>query len=339
MPQVNFKERLDMINVGIIGYGYMGEIRKRYLDLNPHCSVKAIFHTEKLEGDFRYVSDWSEIINDDLLDAIFVCVPNCFAKELVVSGLESGKHVFAEKPPGTSVKQVEEMIEAERKSGKKLKFGFNHRYHPAVMRAKEFVDSKEYGDILWLRGRYGKSVDENFGANWRSKKKYAGGGILMDQGIHMLDLMLYFCDDFQEAKAFVSNHYWKGDVEDNVFAILRNDRGQVASLHSTMTQWRYLFALEVFLRRGYIVVNGLLSKTGRYGQERLDYATSRTPAPMAAHSEVTSVTFNADLSWELEIEEFVEAIIEDKEIRIGNTSDALKLMTLVEKIYADAGIF
>ena len=206
------------------------------------------------------------------------------------------------------------------------------------MKAKELVNSGEYGDILWLRGRYGKSVDENFASDWRSQKKYSGGGILMDQGIHLADLLLYFCGDFQDAKAFTSNSFWKGEVEDNVFAILRNDKGQVASLHSTMTQWRYLFSLEIFLAHGYIVINGLLSKSGRYGQEILTYATNRTPVPVAAHSEETSLTFNTDSSWNLEIEEFVEAILEDKLIRVGNSADALKLMTLIEKIYGDAGI-
>ena len=328
-----------MIKVGILGYGYMGEIRKKYLDLDPNSSVKTIFHTEELKGDFRYTNNWKEVVQDDSLDAIFVCLPNYLTRDAVVMGLESGKHVFAEKPPGISVAQVQEMIEAERKSGKKLKFGFNHRYHPAIMKAKELIDSGQFGDILWLRGRYGKSVDENFGSNWRAQKKYAGGGILMDQGIHMVDLMLYFCGDFQEAKAYASNHYWKGEMEDNIFAILRNNSGKVASLHSTMTQWRYLFALEIFLERGYITIEGLLSKSGRYGPERLDYAANRTPAPMAAHSEIMSLTFNIDLSWKLEIEEFVEAILEDKEIKIGNTSDALKLMTLIEKIYVDAGIY
>jgi len=321
------------INIGILGYGYMGEIRKKYLDLHLQCKVKSIFHTNKLEGDFFYFNEWKEIIADESLDAIFVCLPNYLTKEAVVMSLEAGKHVFAEKPPGISVAQVKEMISAEKKSGKKLKFGFNHRYHPAIIKAKELVNSGEFGNILWLRGRYGKSVDENFSSNWRSQKDYAGGGILMDQGIHMVDLLLYFCGDFQEAKAYASNLYWKGNVEDNLFAILRNNKGQVASLHSTMTQWRYLFALEIFLEKGYVTINGLLSKSGKYGPERLDYAVDRTPAPMATHSETRSLTFNTDLSWELEINEFVQAIIDNKEIKIGSSSDALKLMTLIEKIY------
>jgi len=327
-----------MINVGIMGFGYMGKIRKADLDSNRNCKVRAIYHTEKLNGDFKYVDNWQDIADDDSLDAIFVCLPNHLTMEAVIRGLESGKDVFAEKPPGISVEQVRKMMDAQKRNGKVLKFGFNHRYHPAIIKAKELVDSKRFGEILWIRGRYGKSVEENFGSSWRSQKKYAGGGILMDQGIHMLDLFLYICGDFTEVKAFSSNHYWEGDVEDNVFAIMRNSKGQVASLHSTMTQWRYLFALEIFLEAGYIVINGLLSKSGRYGQERIDYAAKRTPSPMSIHSEATSLTFDTDLSWQYELDEFVEAILNDKEIRIGNLSDALKLMTLIEKIYADDGV-
>jgi len=327
-----------MINVGILGYGYMGEIRKQYLDMDPKCTVKSIFHTEEIEGNFQYVNDWRKVIDDDSLDAIFVCLPNYLTREAVVRSLKSGKHVFAEKPPGTSVSEVKEMMEAEKESGKKLKFGFNHRYHPAIMKTKELIDSGTFGEILWVRGRYGKSVDESFLQSWRARKKYAGGGILMDQGIHMLDLLLYICQGFNDVKAFASNSYWKRDVEDNLFAILRNSRGQLASLHSTMTQWRYLFALEIFLEKGYIVTNGLLSKSMRYGQEVLSYSISSAPRPVAEHTETTSITFNIDSSWRMELDEFVGAILHDKDIKIGNNADALELMTLLEKIYRDAGI-
>lgn len=324
-----------MINVAILGYGYMGEIRKRELDKHPNFNVKYIFHTEPLEGDFIYSDNWQEIVQKGDIEAVFVCLPNYLIARAVILSMEFGKHVFAEKPPGISSKDVEQMIEAEIKYKKVLKFGFNHRYHPAIIRAKELIDSKEFGNILWLRGRYGKSVEKNFDKNWRSKKEFAGGGILMDQGIHMLDLMLYFCNNFEKVKAYSSNLYWKGEIEDNVFAILKNKKGQVASLHSTMTQWRYLFALEIFLSKGYVTINGLLSKSGRYGQERLDYAYN-TPSPMATHSESISQIFNIDLSWQKEINEFENALINKGKITIGNTKDALKLMKLIEKIYNDA---
>lgn len=158
----------------------------------------------------------------------------------------------------------------------------------------------------------------------------------MDQGIHLLDLLLYFCPDFCEAKAFATNSYWKGEVEDNLFAVVRSPDGVLASLHSTMTQWRYLFSLEIFLEKGYVVVNGLLSRSSRYGQEQIDYASERSPAPMATHSEVTSVVFNIDPSWQMESDEFAQAILEGKPITIGSGDDALRLMRLVSTIYADA---
>ncbi len=325
-----------MNKIGIIGYGYMGKIRHHVLESEKNCCVKSIFHTEIISGNFTYVDDWQNIIDDPEIDSIFVGVPNYLTCEIVIQGLLAGKNVFAEKPPGISVKEVNSMIKAENESGKVLKFGFNHRYHPAIMKAKELVENGELGEILWMRGRYGKSVEPDFDSNWRAKKEFAGRGILMDQGIHMLDLFQYFCGDFDEAKAFASNLYWKGEVEDNVFAILRNQKGQVASLHSTMTQWRYLFSLEVFLSKGYFVVNGLLSKSGRYGQEKLDYSLNRTPAPMAAHSETNSITFNTDESWKLEVDEFFNAIENNRKISIGNSKDALKLMTLLELIYEDA---
>ncbi len=160
----------------------------------------------------------------------------------------------------------------------------------------------------------------------------------MDQGIHMLDLMLFLCGNFEYAKAYASNRYWKTDVEDNLFAIMQNNKGQCASLHSTMTQWRYLFALEIFLEKGYVVVNGLLSKSMRYGQEVLSYSINRKQPPTADHAETISITFDTDSSWRMECDEFFNAILTDKDIHTGNSSQALELMTLVEKIYADAGM-
>ena len=322
--------------IGIIGYGYMGEIRHNVLKMDKTRRVKSIYHTEELTGDFTWLDNWEYIIDDPEIDSIFIGVPNYLTSKIVVKGLKAGKNVFAEKPPGISVEEVKLMIAAEKETGKVLKFGFNHRYHPAIIKAKKLVDSGDLGKILWMRGRYGKSVEPDFDKSWRARKKFAGRGILMDQGIHMLDLFQYFCDDFNEAKAFSSNLYWQGDVEDNVFAILRNPKGQVASLHSTMTQWRYLFSLEVFLNHGYFVVNGLLSKSGRYGQETLVYALNRTPAPMAAHSETISITFNTDESWKMEMDEFFNAIESGTKISIGNSNDALKLMKLIELIYTDA---
>ena len=151
-----------------------------------------------------FTTDFNDLVRDDL-DAVFVCSYNNSAPDVVVAALEAGKHVFCEKPPGRCVADVERIIAAERANpGRKLKFGFNHRYHGSVMEAKQIVDSGRYGRVLWLRGVYGKCGSIQFENDWRNDRNIAGGGILLDQGIHMLDLCRFFCGDFDQVKSLVT---------------------------------------------------------------------------------------------------------------------------------------
>ena len=216
-------------------------------------------------------------------------------------------------------------------------YGFNHRHHGAVKKMKQLVSSGKYGRVLWMRGRYGKSVDNSYFDTWRANGSQAGGGILLDQGIHMLDLFNHIGGGFDETRAFVSSLYWNLDtVEDNVFAILKNSQtGLVASLHSTMTQWRHLFSLEVFLEAGYMVLNGLKTSSGTYGDEVLTVAKNRSSAPAATWDDEESFTFSIDNSWEEETEHFVTSIVNDRPIKIGTSKDALKVMQLVDDIYSN----
>jgi predicted dehydrogenase len=200
---------------------------------------------------------------------------------------------------------------------------------------KTLIDKGTFGKILWMRGRYGKSVDRSYFSNWRAKKEYAGGGILIDQGIHMLDLFLHFGGDFDKVHASVSNLFWKLEVEDNVFATLENSRtGIAASLHSTMTQWRHLFSIEVFLEKGYFVLNGLKTSSNTYGDEILTIAKNRTTAPAATWEDEEHIRYHTDDSWASEANEFISAINENRKVKIGSSSDALTLMTLIDKIYS-----
>jgi len=325
-----------MHNIGIIGFGKMGKIRKNIIDSIPNCWVKWVCDTVHLkESSFKFTKDPDVIFNDPEVDIVFVCTPNYLIKDFVVKGLDSKKHVFCEKPPGISSAQVLEIIEAEKRNPEcKLMIGFNHRWHQSILEAKRLVDSGKFGKILWMRGRYGKSVDKNFFNSWRAKRAYAGGGILMDQGIHMLDLFLMFCGDFEEVKAICSDLYWHLDIEDNVFAILRNSKGQVASLHSTMTQWRHLFSFEIFMEHGYIVINGLNTPSQTYGKEELSIAENRTAPPQAVWTEERRITFSIDNSFQEEVEAFIQCIDSKSPITMGSSEDALKVMKLIEKIYA-----
>ncbi len=332
---------MKIINVGIIGFGKMGKIRAEALEFSGKADIKSIYERNKLPESIRYTlaSSSDEIISDPEIDSVFICTPNCFNKPLTVQALKSGKHVFCEKPPAFNALEVTEIMDAEKKSGKKLMYGFNHRHHESVMHMKKLITSREYGKVLWLRGRYGKSVDESFFNTWRTKKEIAGGGILLDQGIHMLDLFLMLGGEFDTVQADVSNLYWKLDIEDNVFAIYKNSStGVVASLHSTMTQWRHIFSLEVFLEKGYLVLNGLKTSSGTYGDEILSIAKNRTTAPAATWRDEEHLTFPADISWASEVDHFLTAIINDKPIQIGNSTDALAVMKLVDKTYEKGGL-
>jgi len=326
-----------VIKVGIIGFGKMGRIRYDTILDDSEARVVAIAEPSqeiKLPRVKLY-SDPEEVIHSPDVDAVFICTPNYLNHSLTLQALAANKHVFCEKPPAFSSKDVEQVIDAERiSSGITLMYGFNHRHHDSMKFAKDLIDSQSYGRLLWMRGRYGKSVDESFYQNWRSKKEFAGGGILMDQGIHMVDLFLMMAGDFHDVNAYVSNVYWKLDVEDNVFAILRNDEGVVASLHSTMTQWRHLFSLEMFLEKGYIVINGLLTSSGTYGEEAVTIAKNRTTAPAAAWSDEEHIRFEVNNSWKYEVQHFFQSIRDKTPIQTGNSQDALKLMRVIDKIYA-----
>lgn len=326
-----------MIKIGIVGYGKMGRIRHDAVKKAGDAEVVHIYEDQPVEVHRDLLVDSrAAILENPEIDAVIICTPNYLNKQLTITALEQGKHVFCEKPPAFSARDVEEIIEAERRSGKVLMYGFNHRHHSAAQKMYETVRGGSFGRVLWMRGRYGKSVDENYLDTWRAKPELAGGGILIDQGIHMLDLFLYIGGALDEVHAFVSSLYWKlPGIEDNVFAIFRNSKtGLCASLHSTMTQWRHLFSFEVFMERGYMVLNGLKTPSGTYGAEKLVIAKNRTTAPAATWKEEEVFQYDADKSWEREMELFVESVKRGKAVT-ADSSSALDVMRLVDGIYAN----
>jgi predicted dehydrogenase len=321
--------------VGIIGYGTMGKIRHQAIDEVGIAEVIAISEPE-IGSEFHSIPNLThkEILHHSEIDAIVICTPNFLNKKLTIEALNAGKHVFCEKPPAFTGADMLEIRDVEVKSGKKLMYGFNHRHHDSIIHMKESIDSGEYGKVLWLRGRYGKSVTEDYFKQWRAKKEMAGGGILIDQGIHMLDLFLYLSGDYDIVKAEVSNLYWNMDVEDNAFVILKDSStGKVASLHSTMTQWRHLFSLEIFLEKGYMVLNGLITSTMSYGEEVLSIAKNRSTAPAATWKDEVKTQYIDNNSWRYEMTHFFNYIEKDIPVEIGSSGDALKLMNIIDKVY------
>lgn len=324
------------IRIGIAGYGVVGKRRRSFIDQHPDLHTVAVCDrtfdgSGTLDDGVRYYQDYRGLLGEEL-DALFVCMTNDIAPEVTIAGLNGGLHVFCEKPPGRDLADIARVIACEKKHPDlKLKYGFNHRYHYSVSDALGLISSGEMGRIINLRGVYGKSKIINFQSDWRTKRDIAGGGILLDQGIHMVDLLRLFAGEFEDIKSFVDNGFWHHDVEDNAYALMRSEAGVVAFLHSSATQWRHRFHLEIAMSQGALVLSGILSGSKSYGEETL--TISRRPADETVEPDETVRHYDEDPSWKLEISEFANAILKDEPILYGTSEDALKTMHLVYRIY------
>ena len=326
------------LRVGIAGYGVVGKRRRHFIDLHPHLETVAVCD-KALDGDgvfedgVSYHAHYKSLLEEDL-DALFVCLTNDINPDATVAGLEKGLHVFCEKPPGRDVADIARVIESEQaRPGQKLKYGFNHRYHDSVRDALQIMRSGELGRVINIRGVYGKSKFISYGqpSSWRIDRAVAGGGILLDQGIHMVDLMRLFGGEFGEVHSFVSNDFWNYDVEDNAYALMRSEDGVVAMLHSTATQWRHRFNLDIALEKGGLLLSGILTGSKSYGAETLIVTRSADDDRGDPDEQVRK--YEHDPSWAAEIDDFATAIMEDRKIVDGSSADALATMKLVYRIY------
>ena len=353
---------MNILRVGIAGFGIVGQKRKLFIDQNPNLKVVSLADirfkddlsmknneslnynysdlekdSQEISGNFeteiKYYRDYRNMIKKGDIDILFVCLPNYKAADATIFGLENGCNVFCEKPPAKNLTEVKDIVLCSKKnSNLKLKYGFNHRYHRSVQKAHDIINKKKYGDIMGFRGVYGKSSIIPFGHGWRSNKEFAGGGILLDQGIHLLDLVRYFSGDYDEIHSFIDNKFWNHDVEDNAFILMRNKKGQVASLHSTATQWQHRFRLEIILEEAMLELSGILTGSKSYGSEKLKII-ERVKGNSVGSQEEKIYTFLDDDSWKLEIDEFAECVFNNKEVSNGTIDEALKVMEMIYKIY------
>ena len=327
-----------MLRVGIAGYGVVGRRRSVCVEQHPHMKLIAVcdknIYCDKQQVDgIKKFKNYKDLLREDI-DILIVCLTNEIAAEVTISGLEKGLHVFCEKPPGRDVDDICKVIATEKKHpNQKLMYGFNHRYHDSVVEALSIIKSKELGEVINMRGVYGKSQLITFNQpDWRTKRDISGGGVLLDQGIHMVDLMRLFSGEFIEIYSFIENSHWNYDVEDNAYALMRTECGKVAMLNSSATQWRHKFHLDINLERGSLILGGILSGSKSYGAETLTVVSANPEDDQGDPKEVTT-RYNTDPSWYSEIEEFSDCIINNKKITSGTSYDALQTMKLVYKIY------
>jgi predicted dehydrogenase len=322
------------VRVALVGCGLIGGKRARALgparlaaavDADPERARRlAAQHPGCTAG-----ADWRAAVVRDDVDLVIVSTTNDHLAPVALEAVRRGKHVLVEKPAARNAAELAPVVEAARTAGVAVKVGFNHRFHPALRKAHEFFSAGEIGPLLYMRARYGHGGRLGYDREWRADPAIAGGGELLDQGVHLIDLARWFFGDFTEVRGCTATYFWDMPVEDNGFLTLRTVRGQTAWLHASCTEWKNLFCFEVFGRHGKLQVDGL---GGSYGVERLSFYRMK---PEMGPPETTIWEYpGEDLSWRDEFEHLLDCIA-GRRPPLGGLDDALAALEIVGRVYAE----
>jgi predicted dehydrogenase len=327
---------MDKIKFAIVGCGLIGQ--KRLPTLAPEQLITAcdleLSRAEALVkkmGHGKATTSIEEAIFNPAVDAVIIATINKDLAPLTLKALQAGKHVLVEKPAACSVKELTLVIAEAKKQKRCVRIGYNHRYHPALQKARQIVDSGELGPLLFIRGRYGHGGRVGYEKEWRANKELSGGGELIDQGVHLIDLSRWFLGDFPHVHGTASTFFWKMPVDDNAFMELKTQQGQVAWLHASCSEWKNMFSFEIYGRDGKLQVDGL---GGSYGVERLSYYKMKPE--MGPPDTIIYEYPGADTSWQLEMDEFIRDIEQGRASNPG-LADAKAALEIVEKVYAQSG--
>jgi len=322
------------LNFAIVGCGRIGQKRARAVQASGH-RIRALADVVKQRAEHLSIecpeavpsTDWRCAVSRSDIDAVAVATTNRWLAPVTLAAVRAGKHVIVEKPAGRSVNEIAEVARASAQAAVCVQVGFNHRYHPAVQKARETVDSGAIGSLFVVRGRYGHGGRVGYEKEWRGNPEISGGGELIDQGVHLIDLARWFLGDFTHIEGHVHTYFWKMPVDDNAFLSLRTAAGQTAWLHASSTEWKNLFSLEIYGRHGKLDIQGL---GGTYGTERIAFYRM---LPEMGPPETTVWEYPAeDQSWQLELADFERSVRGGKSF--GPTlADAQAALEIVESIY------
>jgi predicted dehydrogenase len=320
------------IGLGIIGGGLIGNKRARALGASFDliaCYDAFKERADRLAKDHhaRSCPSVSLLLRDPTIQAVVISTLHDSLAPLTLSAVRAGKHVLVEKPAARSARELLPVLSSAKKAQVQVRLGYNHRFHRAFRKAREIVDAGKLGPLMMIRARYGHGGRLGYEKEWRADPKQSGGGELIDQGVHLIDLARWFLGDFKEVDGFAQTLFWKMTVDDNAFLLLKTGRGQTASLHASCTEWKNLFSFEIYGRNGKLHIEGL---GGSYGLEKLTWYRM---LPQMGPPETKAWEFpRADDSWEVEMNEFA------KDIRLRRSpqpgiKDGLEALKIVDTIY------
>jgi predicted dehydrogenase len=322
--------------VAILGCGLIGQKRSKAL-----AGAKLVVCADVDEKRARALAagfpgceattDWPSAVCRHDVNLVIVATTNDALVKTSLAAIQAGKHVLVEKPAARNVAELDLLIHTSQENHVQVRVGFNHRYHPALLKAHELFDAGELGEMMFVRGRYGHGGRRGYDREWRADPSLSGGGELIDQGVHLIDLSRWFLGDFTEVQGFAGTYFWDMPVDDNGFMLLKTAGKQTAFLHVSCTEWKNLFSLEIYGRNAKLHIEGL---GGSYGVEKLSFYKM---LPEMGPPETTIWEYpRGDNSWALEFAEFLEDIRLNR-TPSANLMDARAALAAVEKIYKDSG--
>lgn len=320
------------MNVAIIGAGLIGRKRVQALPQGVKLTTICDVDTEKGLGfakEFKclYEPDWRKVVANKSIDAFIISVTNNWLAPIAQEAILSGKHVLVEKPGARNLTELQQIMKAYQKNPVVVMFGYNHRYHPAILKAKEIVDSKKFGPVLFIRAKYGHGGRLGYEKEWRFQKDISGGGELLDQGSHLIDLVNFFIGEMEEVEGYTGKLFWKSDLEDSAFFTMKNRNNQLAQLSVTCLEWKNIFLFEILLKTAKIQIDGLGKS---YGMEKL---TLYEKKPEIGPPDMQEFIFpGEDLSWNKENEIFFDRITSGK-ISDDKIKEAGYVLDIINKIY------
>jgi predicted dehydrogenase len=326
------------MNYAIVGCGLIG--KKRLAGLPAGSKLVVACDTDlsraeavvQLAGSGRAVVDFNIAVADPQVDAVVVATINSVLAGVAAAAIRAGKHVIVEKPAGISVEEVGELVALAKERDVCVRAGFNHRYHPAFIKAREIFESGVMGELMFIRARYGHGGRIGYDKEWRADPKLSGGGELIDQGIHLIDLAGWFLGDFTQVEGHATTYFWQMPVDDNAFLSLQTGKGQTAWLHVSCTEWKNLFSFEIYGRHTKLHIEGL---GGSYGTEKLHHYQMK---PEMGIPDTTLYEFpGKDESWRIELEEF-ETDIRLKRKTGPGLKEAFSALQIVEAIYKKSSL-
>ena len=323
--QINF-------NIGIIGCGLIGYKRAKSLGSKGKlvaCADPNINQARRIvrNNKIKIFTNWKKLLEIKEIDIVIISTPHNQLKKILLEAYKKNKHILVEKPATKNLNEIKKIISKVKGNKIKIRIGYNHRYHPSIIKAQELINNGAIGKVMYLRARYGHGGRLGYEKEWRGKLSISGGGELIDQGSHLIDLSRLFLGEFSKVDGFINTYFWKISVEDNAFLILKTRSNKVAFLHASWTEWKNMFSFEIFGTLGKLDINGL---GGSYGKEQLTlYKMSKK---MGIPKQKVWKFKSRDMSWKNEINEFYKDISYNRKPKV-NLIDAYQTLKIINKIY------